>query len=166
MSIKPAAAQYDRAAQRAELTNNIRHVFQVETGFGFRYGQKFFEHWLTFGLDLCAYKHPAFAEEQEIRRVHITGLALSDNERRMIPLGAIDGNGVRRSGPVPVNYRGRNGVQIPYVSLDITDGGRNSPIKEVVLGPKNADTEENVALFLTSLGRHNIRVRRSEAPYR
>lgn len=157
---------YDRAAQRRELTGNIKHVFQTEKNFGFRYDEKFFQHWLRFGLDLCAYKHHAFAEEQEVRTVHITGLALNENERRIIPLGAVDSHGVRRAEPALINYRARNGVQIPYVSLDITDGGKNSPIKEIVLGPRNPDTEENVGTFLTTVGRGGVKIRRSDAPYR
>jgi hypothetical protein len=83
----------------------------------------------------------------------------------MIPFGAIDGNNVRRSGPVPINYRVRNGVQVPYVALDITDGGRNAPIKEIVLGPKNPDNEANVEMFLSSVGWNGVKVRRSDAPY-
>jgi hypothetical protein len=165
MPAKPLRVLYDRAAQRHELTNNIKHIFQVEKDYGFKYDEKFRQHWFNFGLDLCAYKHPSFVEEQEIRRVHITALALNENEGRMVPLGAIDGSGVRRSGPVPIHYRVRNGVKVPYVVLDITDGGRNAPIKEMVLGPKNHDSETNVEMFLASLGWNGIKVRRSDAPY-
>jgi hypothetical protein len=66
---------------------------------------------------------------------------------------------------VPVHYRVRNGVQVPYVVLDMTDGGRNAPIKEIVLGPKNPDSETNVEMFLANLGWHGVKVRRSDAPY-
>jgi hypothetical protein len=163
---KPLRVLYDRAAQRSELTNNIKHVFEVEKRFGFRYDARFQQHWFDFGLDLCAYKHPSFAEEVEIRNVHISALALGENERRiMIPLGGIDGDGERRAGPQPINYRVRNGEQVPYVVLDMTDGRRNAPIKEIVLGPKNPDREANVEMFLVSLGWDGIKVRRSDAPY-
>jgi hypothetical protein len=166
MPAKPLRVLYDRAAQRKELTNNITHVFEVEKNqFGFKYDEHFRQHWFNFGLDLCAYKHPSFSEEREIRRVHITAVALSEGDKRLIPLGAIDGAGMRRSGPVPVNFRNRDGVQIPYVSLDITDGGKNAPIKEIVLGPKNPDSEANVKMFLTSVGWNNVKIRRSDAPY-
>jgi hypothetical protein len=165
MPAKPLRVLYNRAAQRKELTNNIKHVFDVERGFGFKYDLNFQQHWFRFGLDLCAYKHPAFSEEREIRRVHITALALDEDERHVIPLGAIDGNGEVRSGPIPVHYRVRYGVQIPYVVLDITDGGRNAPIKEIVLGPKNPDSEANVEAFLTDAGWTSVKVGRSNAPY-
>lgn len=166
MPAKPLRVLYDRVAQRHELTNNIRHVFEVERRLGFKYNEQFRQHWFDFGLDLCAYKHPAFAEEMEIRRVHISGLALHEGSRRIIPLGAIDGDGVRRSEPVQVSYRDRNGQQVPYVALDITDGGKNSPIKEIVLGPKNPDSEVNVELFLAGEEWKDVRIRRSDAPYK
>ncbi|MGY3593967.1 hypothetical protein ACVIGB_002016 [Bradyrhizobium sp. USDA 4341] len=83
----------------------------------------------------------------------------------MIPLGGIDGDGMRRAGPQQINYRVRNGIQVPYVVLDMTDGGRNAPIKELVLGPKNPDTEDNVATFLASVGWKDVKVSRSDAPY-
>ncbi|MGY8662427.1 DUF2971 domain-containing protein [Bradyrhizobium sp. UFLA05-109] len=163
---KPLRVLYDRAAQRNELTNNIKHVFEVEKRFGFRYDERFEQHWFNFGLDLCAYKHPSFAEEMEIRNVHVSAVALDENERRkMIPMGGIDDNGVRRASPQPIVYRVRNGVQVPYVVLDMTDGGRNAPIKKIVLGPKNPDSEANVEMFLSGLGWDGIKVSRSDAPY-
>ena len=55
MPVKPLRVLYDRAAQRKELTNNINHVFEVEKKqFGFKYDERFREHWFQFGLDLCA----------------------------------------------------------------------------------------------------------------
>ncbi|MGY3593968.1 hypothetical protein ACVIGB_002017 [Bradyrhizobium sp. USDA 4341] len=78
---KPLRVLYDRAAQRKELTNNIRHVFETEKQFGFRYDERFNHHWFAFALDLCAYKHPSFAEEMEIRNVHMSGLALDEQRK-------------------------------------------------------------------------------------
>jgi hypothetical protein len=166
MPAKPLRVLYDRAAQRHEPTNNIKQVFETERRLGFKYNEQFRQHWFHFGLDLCAYKHPSFAEEMEIRRVHISAAALSKDSKRIFPLGAIDGDGVRRSGPVEVQFRVRGGVQIPYVSLDMTDGGKNSPIKEIVLGRKNPDEEENIEAFLANAGWTNVGIRRSEVPYR
>jgi hypothetical protein len=166
MPAKPMRVLYDRAAQITELTGNIRHVFDYEKSIGFPYNEQFSSHWFMFGLDLCAYKNPAFAEEMEIRRVHVSALALGEVSKRIIPLGAIDGEGVRRSLPVDVNFRVSNGMLVPYVVLDYTDGRRNSPIKEVVLGPKNTNLEMNIEILLNAAGLTNIAIRRSLASYR
>jgi Protein of unknown function (DUF2971) len=165
MPAKPLRVLYERAAQRKEVAHAIKHGHEVEKRPGFNYDLNYMRYWFDLGLDLCAYKHPAFAEEKEIRRAHISFLALSESEKQMFPLGAIDSAGNVRSGPVPINYRNRNGVEIPYVSLDITDGGKNSPIKEIVLGPKNHDKEADVEKLLTDAGWKGVKVRRSDAPY-
>jgi Protein of unknown function (DUF2971) len=128
MASKPLPVLYDKNAQEQELIGNIRHVFQTEKSIGFKYTSDFFAHWFGVGLDLCAYKNPAFAEEKEIRRVHISGLAMDRASSRLLPLGAIDQKGKKRSRPVPVNFRTSNGSVIPYVVLDYTDKGRNFPV--------------------------------------
>jgi Protein of unknown function (DUF2971) len=166
MPAKPLRVLYDKAAQVKELTGNIVHAFNYEKSIGFNYNEQFRSHWFAFGLDLCAYKNPAFAEEMEIRRVHISSLALGEVSKRLVPLGAIDQEGLRRSSPVDVNFRVSNGMLVPYVVLDYTDGGRNSPIKEVVLGPKNANLESNIEILLNAAGLNNIAIRRSRASYR
>jgi hypothetical protein len=53
---------------------------------------------------------------------------------------------------------------LPYVVLDYPDGGKNSPLKEVVLGPKNENL--NIEIFLTAIGLKNVAIRRLEASYR
>src|ERR1035437_5791258 len=166
MPAKPLRVLYDKAAQFKELTGNISHVFNYEKSIGFKYNEQFRSHWFAFGLDLCAYKNPAFAEEMEIRRVHISSLALGEVSKRIIPLGAIDQEGMRRSSPVDVNFRVSNGMLVPYVVLDYTGGGRNSPIREVVLGPKNANLESNIEILLNAAGLKNIAIRRSRVSYR
>lgn len=165
MPAKPLKVLYDREAQLTELTANIRHVFQHERSIGFKFDDEFRAHWYTFGLDLCAYKNPAFAEEMEIRRVHIS-MTLDEVTRGVIPIGAIDRQNVRRSPPVQVDFRVSNGVLVPYVALDYTDDGKNEPLKEVVLGPKNANLESNVEILLSAMGLNRVAIRRSQAPYR
>jgi hypothetical protein len=166
MASKPLRVLYDSVAQRDELIGNIKHAFQHEKSIGFKYDKEFYRHWVLFGLDLCAYKNPSFAEELEIRRVHVSSLALSELARKIMPVGAVDHRGKRRSRPVPVNFRVSNGILIPYVVLDYTDKGRNSPVKEVVLGPKNANIQSNIEIFLNAVGSNNVTIRRSRASYR
>jgi hypothetical protein len=41
-----------------------------------------------------------------------------------------------------------------------------SPIKEIVLGPKNENAELNIAVFLNTIGVEDVKIRRSTVPYR
>lgn len=155
---------YSEDAQIDELTNNLKHVYQFEKSKGFKYDAEFQSHLYHLGLDLCAYKNPAFQEEKEIRLAHIS--ALGRNNKTAMPLGAIGPNGERLSDPLKIHFRVVRGVVVPYVVVDYSSGGTVSPIKEIVLGPRNENAELNIEMFLNALGMTNVTVRRSKVPYR
>ena len=102
----------------------------------------------------------------EVRRVHISSLALDGESATSVPVGAIDENGGRLSQPMEVNFRTRNGIIVPYVALDYSNRGKNSPIKEIVLGPKNENLESNIQIFLNAADLGRVTIRRSRASYR
>jgi len=154
---------YDEQLQLKELLLNLKHVHEVEKFRGYKYEQEFEIHVSYIGADLCAYKHPSFREEQEIRLAHLSGLT---RDRRIIPLGARDPDGKRLSKPLEPRFRQRNGVLVPYVTMDYTNEGKLAPVKEVVLGPSNPNQEWSIGLFLNALGMKDVTVRRSIIPYR
>jgi hypothetical protein len=117
-------------------------------------------------MDLIAYKHRGFKEEKEIRLVHASGLVPENETFKIVALGARDEDGKRFIGPQEIRFRVSNGIVIPYVALDYSDSGRRSPIKEVILGPRNDSAESNIQVFLNTIGVQGARVRRSTAPYR
>jgi hypothetical protein len=65
---------YDENAHVQELIGNLKHTYEVEKSTGFKYGDEFQSHLFIMGLDLCAYKNPAFREEKEIRLAHVCGI--------------------------------------------------------------------------------------------
>jgi hypothetical protein len=71
---KPLRVLYDEEIQISELQGNLRHTYEYERSIGFKYDDKFKSHWYQIGVDLCAYKNPAFSEEKEIRLAHVSGL--------------------------------------------------------------------------------------------
>jgi hypothetical protein len=165
---------YEEQLQLQELLANLKHVHDYEKSIGYKYDEKFEQHLFHVGADLCAYKHPAFREEREIRLAHLAGLAPEGKSRKIIPLGAIDPDGrrlmslLRRrlSKPLETRFRHRNGVLVPYVAMDYTHNGKLAPVKEVVLGPCNENHEWSIELFLNALGMKGATVRRSIIPYR
>jgi Protein of unknown function (DUF2971) len=166
MPAKPLRVLYDRDAQIAELTGNLRHTYEYEKSIGFKFDDQFRAHWFTVGLDLCAYKNPGFAEEMEIRRVHVSSLARQEKSARIVPLGAINQHGGRLAQPVQVNFRSTGSTIVPYVILDYSNGGKCAPIKEVLLGPKNKNLESNIDIFLGAVGLSGVALKRSRASYR
>jgi DUF2971 family protein len=114
MPAKKLRVLYEEEAQIGEMFGNLKHVFEYEKSIGFKFDDEFQAHWANVGLDLCAYKNPAFKEEKEIRFVHVSALT---PEREIVPLGAIDSEGARLSNPVEVKFRIRDGVLVPYGRL-------------------------------------------------
>ncbi len=155
---------YDEDAQIQELTGNLRHIYQFEKSNGFKYGDQFQSHMFHLGLNLCAYKNPAFREEREIRLAHVCGM--NRDGKVAVPLGARGPGGERLSDPLKIHFRIVKGVVVPYVVMDYSNGGTASPIKEIVLGPRNENAQLNIEVFLNTLGVPNVTVRRSKAPYR
>lgn len=162
---KPLRVLYDQAAQVQELVGNLKHVYEVEKASGFNYSDEFRSHLFHMGLDLCAYKHPAFREEREIRFVHCCGMISEEGSKKLMPLGARGPDGERLSEPLDIHFRMRDGVLVPYVIIDYSNKGAVTPIKEIVLGPQNENAKSNIEFFLGSIGMPEVTVRQSEAPY-
>ena len=155
---------YDEDAQIKELMGNLQHIFEVEKSNGFKYNAQFQSHLFHLGLDLCAYKNPAFQEEKEIRLAHICGM--NRDSKTAVPLGARGPDGERLSDPLQIHFRIVRGVVVPYVIVDYSNSGTASPIKEIVLGPRNENAELNIEVFLNTIGVSKVNVRRSKVPYR
>jgi hypothetical protein len=155
---------YDENLQIRELLGNLRHIYEYERSIGFKYGEQFQTHLFYLGGDLCAYKNPAFKEEQEIRLVHMSGFVPVGNSGSIIALGARDEHGRRRHRPLKIHFRDNNGIVTPYVILDYSKSGPILPIKEVLLGPRNENAESNIKVFLNTIGMKDVVVRRSTVP--
>jgi len=166
MPAKKLRVLYDETAQVRELTGNVKHVFDYEESTGFKFNREFQSHWINFGMDLVAIKHHGFREEKEIRLVHVSGLVPEKDSFKLVPMGALDSDGKRIVGPQEVRFRVSNGLVIPYVALDYTNGGKEAPIKEIILGPRNDSAESSIQIFLNAMGLQSVRVRRSTVPYR
>lgn len=163
---KPLRVLYDEHAQMQELIGNLKNIYGIEKSFGFKYGHQFRKHMFNVGLDLCAYKNPAFREEKEIRLAHVCGMIPDGNSKKIIALGASDSDGNTLSEPLKTHYRMSKGVLVPYVILDYSNNDAVAPIKEIVLGPRNENDETNIEIFLNTLGVTNVPVKRSKVPYR
>jgi hypothetical protein len=164
MPAKRLRVLYDEDLQIGEMLGNLRHTHKYETSIGFRYDDKFQSHWYQVGLDLCAYKNPAFKEEKEIRLAHISGLIPEGQSAKLLGAGARGTDGKRLSRPLKINFRVSNGILVPYVALDYSNKGAISPIKEVIIGPRNENAKSNVEVFLNTTGVKDVTVRRSDVP--
>jgi len=155
---KPLRILYDPELQIKELTGNLRHIYEHQRKLGFPYEEEFQAHCHYLALDLCAYKDPAFQEENEVRYAHVAGLV--PGEQLIIPLGARGPAGSRLE-PCQTLYRTRGNVEVPYVALDWSDKGRAEPVSIVTVGPNNRQSDKSVRAYLDSQGLTAARLTRS-----
>jgi hypothetical protein len=111
-----------------------------------------------FAIDLLSLKHPSFFEEREVRAIH---LLVREEDRMLDPGGhTVDQRHVQGRS---VEYRSRNGVSLPYISIPLPCP---AIIVGVTLGPKNELSLEEVEASLSAFGLRDVEVVRSCSPYR
>jgi hypothetical protein len=117
-----------------------------------------------FGFDLSAFKNPAFSEEKEIRLIHLLNFKKSNLLLKLVDEGGTY-FGIEKEGE-QVKYRIKQDFPTPYVEFDFTNNGKVSPIKEIVIGPKNNVKSEAISIYLETIGIGNVKVEKSKASYR
>lgn len=161
---RPLRVLYDKNQQIKEAMASILSIYEVEKEEQFTFGDDFFKACASFGSDLLGFKNPAFAEEQEVRIIHVLTFEKSNNSMRLFDAGGhafgkdIEG--------LKVHFRMKDEVPAAFIDVDFTNGGAVHPIKEVVLGPKNDAIPLGVSIYLETMGIGNVRIRKSEASYR
>lgn len=146
---------YAPAIQELELAEHVRALHSKHKDAPDSGDARFDSAHLAY--DMCAYKNPAFREEQEVRLVHVVGYEQEGGGFRLV---APEAHGA------PVRFNMKKNIPVPYLDLDFTLGGTQSPIREVIIGPRNGTAELDALVMLTTLGVHNVSVKKSEASYR
>jgi hypothetical protein len=110
-----------------------------------------------FSIDLAYFKHPSFFEEQEVR---IVRLLIKKGEGYKDPGGNSEINKIKS---LNVLTRKREEIEVKYIKLPIMI--RDS-IREVVIGPRNRKSIEQVKELLYGFRLSEISVKKSNSTYR
>ncbi|WP_017357304.1 DUF2971 domain-containing protein [Stenotrophomonas sp.] len=112
---------------------------------------------LTRALE--SFKHPAFEQEGEIRLTHIVHRVESGAGFRLESAN-------KKMTEPKIQFRLRNGVPAPFLDFPLPGNDeRGHPIRDVILGPKNPASPEQISVMLETMRFPDVRVRRSSAPY-
>ncbi|MFM9903643.1 MAG: DUF2971 domain-containing protein [Pyrinomonadaceae bacterium] len=153
----PLEVLYVVSKQRRELREWVKELSTVYHGTGTDRFQDFVRGCGRLSSDLLAYKNPAFDEEREIRLVTDLRTAETATSSKIL----VSGMGQPE---VKIEFAMRSGVPSPYI--DHNFDGERPPIREVVIGPKNRSTEQQIMVYLATLGIDGVKVRKSNASYR
>jgi hypothetical protein len=164
LPIRPLRVLYNQQEQIEELKNIIRALHEVEESEETKFGSDFQTTCFTLAFDLAAFKNPAFAEEKEVRLVHVLDFEKSNNFLRLSDAGGHSfGKGCEG---MPVLFRMRDNTPVAFIEQDFTNSGKVNPIKEVIIGPKNHVLPTAISVFLETIGIGSVKVTKSKASYR
>lgn len=156
---------YDREQQIKEMMQAILVIYMVQhKGNGFD-KSKFIEDCVLLGTYMTSFKHPAFAEEREVRAVHAVSIQEQGKLVKFIDEGGIVDGHIEVAGN-PVSFQVRDNHLVAYIDATLTPSNMPSPIHDLVMGPKNHSAPGNLQLFLGGLGYTDITLCRSSVPYR
>lgn len=163
MPMRIISVNYDKNQQKKIVETFVKAIYAVEKENTTDDKEDFRQACTEFAISLSGFKNPAFAEELEMRLMHIAVLDLSDEKNPEYKFGGGTSNG-EDCREYQLQYRMNKSV--PTAFLDIDFYYDQNPIKEVILGPKNDSLPTGVFLAMNSLGLKNVTVKKSEASYR
>jgi DUF2971 family protein len=154
---------YDRERQVTEMMQAIVATYLRQRDGVER--AEFFEDCIWLATFMIAFKHPAFQDEREIRAVRVMNVEPNGNLLKFSNPGGTINENVKVEGS-SVSFQVRDNHLVAYADSTFLYPGTDSPLVELVLGPKNHSAPGNLSLFLGGLGYRNISLRQSDAPYR
>ena len=164
LPVQPLCVEYNVENQVEELKAFIRAVHRVEMAEEVKQGPVFVQACARLAFDLTSFKNPAFAEEDEVRLIHMLNFEPSNNSLRLVdPGGTAFGE---PAAPLDVGFHISSGTPVAHLDIPFTVDARSCPITEVVLGPKNNSMSSGISVMLETIGLANVRVRKSKASYR
>lgn len=163
LPVTPLRVCYSEVEQVTEIADFILELHKREKQ-GPIDDDTFFAHAFKLAMDLSAYKNPAFGEEKEVRLIHLVGLEESGRSHRLVDQpGRAFGC---EHGPLPVNFIMKQGSPVPHLDLSFIGPAGQSPIRQVIVGPKNQSLLTSISIMLETLGIPGVEVIRSAASYR
>lgn len=164
LPIRPLQILYDERKQIEEVKTTILALHEVEKAEKVKFGSDFRRTCFNISFDLAGYKNPAFAEEREVRLVHLLDFEESNDFLKLVDAGGhAFGKDCEGS---PVLFRMRENIPIAFTEFDFSNNNAINPIKEVIVGPKNQASLTAISIFLETIGIGSVKVKKSKASYR
>lgn len=164
MPVQPLRVEYNFENQVKKLQTFIRAIHAVELEEDVKQGPDFMHACARLAFDLSSFKNPAFAEEDEVRLIHMLNFEPSNSSLRLVdPGGTAFGE---PADPLSVGFHISRSTPVAHLDIPFTREERRCPIVEVVLGPKNDSMPSGVSVTLETLGLGDVHVRKSKASYR
>ncbi|MRN43490.1 DUF2971 domain-containing protein [Brucella sp. 09RB8918] len=164
MPVTILEVEYDRSVQIKETREALTGIFMRNKTEKLGYGSEFRQECILLGAMLLSFKSSAFAEEQEVRLLHLLDVADHNESPRLMDAGGVcNGRNVRGQ---PVKYRVSDGAFVAYIDSPFPLSKKHSIIREVWWGPKNENGIGNVVYMMSEYGWKASTTHKSEATFR
>jgi len=148
---------YDKEEQSKIIFDGLKNLFKIWK----KDPQEFFLLGVGFSTDLNYLKNPYFKEEAEVRIVRL--IVKDEHSKKFIDVG---GNSeINKIIPLNILEREKNGNKIKFVKLPITVPNYQI-IKEIIIGPKSTVEVDEISKMLQMNGFENVKITKSNIPYR
>jgi Protein of unknown function (DUF2971) len=164
MPVTMLKVEYDREQQVLEMIQAIvaTHARRHQSNLS---DQEFMFDCQMIATYMVAFKHSAFAYENEIRCVHVVNVKRTDTQIRFVDPGGVSA-GTDVSGET-IGFQVLENHLAAFLDIRIpTFEDGSGFLSEIVVGPKNGSVPGNVQLFLGACGLPMAKLRYSDAPYR
>ena len=164
LPIKGLKVEYNEKKQIKEIKAMIKALHEVEESEDEKFGEDFINACVEIANDLTSYKNPAFSEEKEVRLVHLVNFIKSNNSLKIVDPGGIAFG--KDFAAQEIKFLMSQNAPKTYLDIDFSNGEKNFPIKEVIIGPKNTVLSSAISVYLETLNIKNVEIKRSKASYR
>lgn len=155
---------YDKEKQTEEIHDMVAAIHFLESTRAHPRGPEFIDSCFRLYLSLIALKNPGFAEENEVRLLHVLDLTPSNNSFKLVdPGGSAFGTYITGS---PLGFLMRENCPVPYLDQSFFTDTTSCAITEVILGPKNHAIPSGISIFLETVGLPSVQIKKSSLPYR
>jgi hypothetical protein len=156
---------YDKEQQVKEMMAAIVAIYLRQSAPEESSKRVFEEDCALLRLFMTSFKHPSFAEEQEVRAVHALKIRRHGKLMKFVDDGGKVNGDIEVLGG-DVSFQVRDNHLVAYTDVALAPASMNSPVRQVVFGPKNHSAITNLYLFLGGLGYADIGCIKSMSPYR
>ena len=156
--------EYDREKQIEEATNALGVIYMQYLDADRTFGQNCKLSSRLMAANLFSFKNPGFAEEKEVRCIHLADVEIASDHMRLI-----DAGGTTDGKPFPgveVQFRVRDGGIVPFLDIPFPQRSVSSAIPEIYMGPSNDNGPGNVLYLMGSCGFRNVKLKASATTYR
>lgn len=163
LPVKPLVVCYDRQVQVEEVTRFVQalHALAQDEPAD---QEMFFHLAFMLAMDLTAYKNPAFAEEAETRLLHVLNFQPSGGSLKLVDSGGTAFGA--ECAPQPVKFFMKSGCPVAHLDIDLFGSDAISPIREVIIGPRNDSLLSGISVLMETLGHSGVSITKSKASYR